>query len=267
MTTTATAPRANARTTSNSFWWADLSSTDDAAAAAFYGRVFGWSWDESPLGGGMVHRDARLGGHRIAGLDPVMPGSGMPTSWTNFVFVADIESSVATAQQLGATIVMEPMDVMGEGHMAVALDPTGAAFGFWQPGRHTGADAVNQPGTYTWVELATDDLDAARSFYSELFGWHWERQDVPGMEYWMATLDGRGFAGAMPKPAEAAGMPSNWGTYFGVADIEATVEEMQAAGGTVLFGPMQMGPGRGVAALDPQGGYFLAIQMDSWPSD
>jgi uncharacterized protein len=267
MATTVTTPRANARKTTNGFWWADLSSTDDTAAAEFYSRVFGWTWDESPIGEGMVHRDAKLGGHSIAGLDPVMPGSGMPTSWTNFVFVDDIDATVTSAKRLGATVAMEPMDVMGEGHMAVLVDPTGAAFGLWQPGRHTGADAVNQPGTYTWVELATTDTESARRFYGELFGWGWDKADMPDMEYWMATLDGRPFAGLMPKPEEMAQMPSTWATYFGVADAEASAAEVKAAGGEVLYGPMRMGVGVGFGFLDPQGGYAVTIQLDEWPVD
>jgi predicted enzyme related to lactoylglutathione lyase len=163
--------------------------------------------------------------------------------------------------------MMEPMDVMGEGHMAIVQDPTGAAFGLWQPGRHTGADAVDQPGTVTWVELATDDLESARRFYGELFGWGWERQDSGDMEYWLAALDGRAFAGLMPKPTEMAQMPNNWATYLGVTDLEATAAEVRAAGGQVVFGPMRMGPGMGIGIVDPQGGYFVAFRFDEWPAD
>ncbi len=266
MATTATTVRANARKTTNGFWWANLSSTDDAAAARFYTRILGWSYDEMPIGENMVHRNARLDGQLVAGIDPMMPGADQPTAWTNYVFVDDVQESWDRAIELGATGIMEPMDVMGEGHMAVLLDPTGAAFGLWQPGRHTGADAVNQPGTYTWVELATSDLDAARSFYADLFGWSWTRMEGD-FEYWLAELDGRQFAGAYPKLDQMADMPSFWATYFGVADIEATADEITSAGGRVAMGPSQMGPGRGVMAFDPQGGAFLAIQLDEWPAD
>lgn len=260
--------RANALKTTNGFWWTNLSSTDDATAAAFYAELFGWSYDEMPIGEGMVHRNARIDGHLVAGIDPMMPGSEMPSAWTSFVFVEDIGTSVARARELGATIVMEPMDVMGEGHMAVAMDPAGAAFGFWQPGRHTGADAVNQPGAFSWVELATDDLDGARRFYGELFGWEFERQDAPGgMEYWMATLDGRPFAGLMNKPAEMAQMPSSWAVYFGVADVEASRAVVESRGGTIAFGPTRMGPGIGIGVVDPTGGYSVAFQLDEWPAD
>ena len=263
---TATTTRANARKTMNGFWWANLASTDDAAAAEFYGKLFGWQWQEFPIGEGMVHRNATLGGHQIAGVDPVMPSSGMPTAWTNFVYVTDINQTVSNAKSLGATVVMEPMDVMGEGHMAIIVDPTGAALGIWQPGRHTGADAVNQPGTYTWVELATTDVEAAKRFYGELFGWGFERQ--PGeFEYWVASNEGQPMGGIMDKPEEMADWPSNWVTYFGVADAEQAAADVKAAGGKVVFGPMKMGPGAGVGVVDPQGGYFVAFQLDEWPAD
>jgi len=266
MTTKTTLPHANARKTPNEFLWADLSSTDDAAADKFYSRVFGWAWQEMPLGETMVHRDAQLGGHLIAGLDPVMPGSGQPTAWTNFVAVTDIDKTVAAVKHLGGSVAMPPMDVMGAGHMAVLMDPAGAAFGLWQPGTHTGADAVNQPGTSTWFELATDDVAGARKFYSELFGWEWDRIEGSDMEYWTAKLNGApAFAGLMAKPAEMGEMPNFWAAYFGVADVDAAAGEIQAAGGTVVAGPMRMGPGKGVCVLDPQGGYFVAYQMDEWP--
>ena len=266
MAQTVTTPRPNARRTTNGFWWADLSSTDDAAAAEFYSRIFGWSYDEMPIGEEMVHRNARLGDLLVAGIDPVVPGSGQPTAWTNFVFVEDVDAAVARAEELGGTIVTAPVDVMGEGHMAVLSDTTGATFGLWQPGRHTGADAVNQPGTCTWVELATTDLPEARDFYAKLFGWTWTRMEGD-FDYWLAELDDRSFAGAYAKLEQMADMPSHWATYFGVADVDATTEAVESGGGTVLVGPAQMGPGRGVAATDPQGGYFVALQMDEWPAD
>lgn len=267
MTTMTTDVRANARKTTNGFWWADLSSTDDAAAAEFYSEVFGWSWNEMPIGENMVHRNAHINGLLTAGLDPVMPGSGQPTAWTNFVFITDINATCESAKALGATIIAEPMDVFGEGHMAVLADPNGAFVGLWQPGRHTGADAVDQPNTYTWVELATDDIAGARKFYGELFGWTWERMDTGNLEYWIVMNDGVGIAGVMEKPAEMKSMPNLWTSYFGVADLDVTLEAVRSAGGTVAFEPMQMGPGMGAGVVDPQGGYFVAYKWDEWPEN
>jgi predicted enzyme related to lactoylglutathione lyase len=54
--------------------------------------------------------------------------------------------------------------------MAIFADPNGAVFGVWQAGVHQGAEVVNEPGSFTWSELLTRDVDKAKRFYGEAFG-------------------------------------------------------------------------------------------------
>ena len=266
----ATKPASNSLRTMNGFWWTDLQTADAAAAAEFYGRVLGWSYEEVPLGPtpAEVYRTAHIGGAKLAGMGEFqsdMPEAARQPRWNNYVYVPDVDAVVASAARLGATVAMEAIEVLDQGRMAVIVDPAGAALNLWQPRAHTGADEVNQPSTYSWVELVTSDVDGSKRFYGELLGWGWELQDVAGVDYWMATLDGRRFAGLMHKPVEMGDAPSMWLTYFGVADLDATLAEMRAAGGRVVTKPMQMGPGLGAGIVDPQGAYVLVIQMDEWP--
>jgi predicted enzyme related to lactoylglutathione lyase len=160
---------------------------------------------------------------------------------------------------------MPAMDVMDQGRMAIVVDPTGAAFGVWQPKQHTGADAVNQPAALTWVEVYSSDPEKTRSFYADLFGWTSELMEGSD-NYWLWKRDGESFAGLMTKPEEMAKMPDCWVTYFGVADVDATAAEVKAAGGTVIWGPMQTGPGRSIGVVDPTGANLSLIQMDEWPA-
>lgn len=101
----------------------------------------------------------------------------------------------------------------------------------------------------TWNELRARDLDGARGFYSEVFGW--TGQTVEGMEgYTVWTLGGTGpEAGvggmldmaATDIPAEA---PPHWDVTFAVEDTDATVARAQELGGAVTFGPMDIAVGR-----------------------
>ncbi|MCW2920823.1 MAG: Glyoxalase/bleomycin resistance protein/dioxygenase [Thermoleophilia bacterium] len=274
MAITATKLRANARKTTNGFWWADYMAKDIKGALDFYTRVLGWDTrEESDPDGNVIYNTALVNDLKVAGLGQMMEqqlSSGMPSMWTNYVTVEDAAATCATAKQLGGTVMMEPMEVNGEGTMAIILDPNGAAFGIWQNGRHTGADAVNQPGAYTWVELASSNVEAALEFYGNLFGWTWEKQDFPQaveVNYHMFRLDGEAMAGIMSKPVDMAQAPDMWSTWWGVADIQATKAEVEAAGGTVVFGPMTTGPGEGMGVMDPQGGFVSFIQMSEWPTD
>jgi predicted enzyme related to lactoylglutathione lyase len=110
------------------------------------------------------------------------------------------------------------------------------------------------PGTPSWVDLGTPDIEAAVAFYGGLFGW-----DVPESEnaeqtggYRQAMLRGKPVAGMMPLMQE--GQPPAWSSYVSVEDADATVAKVKAAGGTVFAEPMDvMELGRMAIFADPTG--------------
>jgi predicted enzyme related to lactoylglutathione lyase len=127
--------------------WVELSGTPDVdAAEAFYRDLLGWEIPEQPnsaeLGG---YRRAQLGGRDVAGVSPKMQDD-QPTVWATYVSVEDAEATLAKVRDAGGGILVEPMDVMGMGTMAVFTDPTGAVCGIWQPGTFVGAELVNEDG-------------------------------------------------------------------------------------------------------------------------
>ena len=48
--------------------WVDLPTSDQAAAKAFYAGLFGWTYDDQPMGEGQVYSMAMLGGHQVAAI-------------------------------------------------------------------------------------------------------------------------------------------------------------------------------------------------------
>jgi predicted enzyme related to lactoylglutathione lyase len=114
-----------------------------------------------------------------------------------------------------------------------------------------------RPGTPSWVEFSSPDLDASIEFYGGLFGW-----DVPEPEnaeqtggYRLAMKGGRPASGMMPQMQE--GQPSAWTTYVSVEDAEETAAAVTDAGGTVLAEPMEvMDLGTMAVFADPTGAIF-----------
>ena len=51
--------------------------------------------------------------------------------WMTYLATADADATAAKIKGGGGQLVMEPMDVMDAGRMAVAVDPAGAVFGVW----------------------------------------------------------------------------------------------------------------------------------------
>jgi predicted enzyme related to lactoylglutathione lyase len=110
------------------------------------------------------------------------------------------------------------------------------------------------PGTFSWAELATTDADAAKAFYSKLFGWDYDEDEVPGGggTYAMAKVEGR-YVGAV---FQADG-PARWNSYITVGDVGETVEKAREAGATIHADPFDVGEsGRMAVIQDPTGGVF-----------
>ncbi len=117
------------------------------------------------------------------------------------------------------------------------------------------------PGTPSWVDLSSPDLDASAAFYGGLFGWDCIEAGDPAETggYRMFQLRGATVAGLGPLQ-ENAGPPA-WSTYVSVADADATAKAITDAGGTVMVPPMDvMEAGRMLVAADPTGAVFSAWQ-------
>ena len=112
-------------------------------------------------------------------------------------------------------------------------------------------------GTPNWVDLQTSNQDAAKAFYSGLFGWTYDDQPMPdGPVYSMAMLGGHTVAAIAPQPPEmiAAGAPPMWNTYLAVDSVDDAVAKAEAAGGKVAMAPFDiMDAGRMAFVMDPSG--------------
>jgi predicted enzyme related to lactoylglutathione lyase len=241
--------------------WVDLGSPDVDASIAFYGGLFGWTASDPgpPEAGG--YRFFMQDGKMVAGVGPLM-NEGQPPAWLNYVTVTDADASASVARDAGATVWVGPMDVLDVGRMAIISDPTGAALGLWQPRRHKGAELVNEPVSLAWNELNTRDTDAAKPFYAALFGWQAETAQMGDVEYTTWQLDGKPVGGMLAMGEEfPAQVPAHWLAYFAVQDTDATVERIKAAGGDVMYGPVDIPAGRFAVAGDPHRAVFGVIQM------
>lgn len=252
--------------------WADVAVSDMTAGAAFYKGLFGWetqvgeSEDDFPYS--MFTKDGRT----VAGMGELGPdqiAAGQPPVWSSYVIVDNADETFARALELGATPIMEPMDVLDAGRLCFISDPVGAAIGFWQSGTHDGAEVFNEPDTMSWNELASRDVDAAVSFYIDLLGWTAEAMNVDGFAYTMLKVGGRANGGAYDLTGIAPDeVPAHWLTWFVVEDCEAAAKSAADLGGTIQRAPSETGIGVSAVVSDPFGATFGIIearQVDGQP--
>ena len=120
------------------------------------------------------------------------------------------------------------------------------------------------PGTPSYIDLATSDLDAAKSFYTAMFGWDTEDSPLPqGGVYTSFSKNSRTVAGGYTMNPQMAnmGVPPHWATYVTVANADAAAEAITAAGGSLITQPFDvMTAGRMAVATDPRGATFSVWQ-------
>ena len=119
-----------------------------------------------------------------------------------------------------------------------------------------------RPGTFNWVDLATSDAEAAKQFYTKLFGWSFV--DMPAGEagiYTMLYLEGKEVAGLyqLAEAQQSQGIPPHWMSYVSVVSANETANKARSLGGQVVMEPMEvMESGRMGLIQDPTGA-MLAI--------
>ena len=245
--------------------WVDLMTPSRESATAFYGALFGWTFEEvSDPDGNVVYTMCFSGGKNVCGLgelSPEMQASGMPAAWTTYVATADVDETSAKVETAGGTVMMPATQVFEAGRMAMYLDPTGAAIAAWEAGEHIGAELVNEPYGFGWNELNTRDTQRAVEFYEAVFGW--KGRGVAGpMNYTEWLLGDQSVGGMMPMPEMVpAEVPAHWITYFMVEDADATVAKLGELGGAVLNPAMDIEVGRFAVVADPAGAVFCVMKL------
>ena len=107
----------------------------------------------------------------------------------------------------------------------------------------------------------TSDLEKAKGFYGELFGWKFEEMPMPSGSYTMIKAGERFVGGMMAKPPNMAEIPSHWVTYISVSDVDAAVAGATKLGGKAVFGPETMpGVGRMATVVDPNGAVLAVMR-------
>jgi predicted enzyme related to lactoylglutathione lyase len=251
-----------------SFCWAELATTDQKAAVAFYKNLFGWEVNDQPMGPDGTYSMFQLRGREVGAACSMRPEerqSGAPPHWNSYVSVTNADDAAKKAESLGGKVVMKPFDVMDAGRMAVLQDPTGAFFQVWQAGSSIGTRVQREPGALTWTELATNDTKKAEQFYTQLFGWKSKVGGEGVNEYTEFSVDGMPGAGMMDSKLYGPNNqgPPNWMPYFQVSDADATANKAKELGGQAIVPPTDIpNVGRFSVLQDPQGAVFAVIRMN-----
>ncbi len=246
--------------------WYELLTTDRQGAIDFYTDVVGWktqAWEGDYTM--WVAEQGPVGG--VSMLPESAKKMGAPPHWQANVEVADVDRTLALANERGGRTIVAPMDVPTIGRLAVLADPQGATIAVIAPASAMPAHDTTQPGELSWHELVTTDHEAAYAFYNALFGWErLDEFDMGAMGKYL--LWGRGatqLGGMMTLPKgmktpDGRLVPPSWMYYVTTPDLDAALERAKKRNAVVLNGPMEVPGGQRIVQLmDPQGAAFALV--------
>jgi predicted enzyme related to lactoylglutathione lyase len=241
----------------------ESTSRDSQGAKAFYGGIFDWSFDDSPLLGGTPYSRAMVGTRSVCGFYQVEVPSPF---WLSYIAVDDADAAAKRAAQLNGKIVKDTTDA-GPGRFAIIEDPTGGTFAVWQPTQSLGSWLYGENNALCWNELVTSDVEKARAFYTGLFGWKAESMQMGNGPYTLFKSGVTQVGGMTVLSKQMKGTPTHWSVYFQVPKADETLARAQKNGASVLM-PMTTTEGVGKWALlrDVQGAAFGVLQPMRKPS-
>jgi len=234
--------------------WVDTDQQDVAAAQDFYGRLFGWTFENVlPEDAEEKYLIATLDGHDVAAIASARTGDEI--AWNTYVAVADADATAAAVGAAGGTVTSGPVDAGPGGRQAGCADPRGAHFKLWQPRRRLGAQLVNVAGAWNFSNLQTADPQAAEVFYGPLFNWEFDVAGGAAMirrpgygDHLAATIDPgikerHATPGTPPGFSDAIGwtgqlsdeqQPEHWQVVFAVANRDESAALAEKLGATVV---------------------------------
>jgi len=235
--------------------WAELFTEDADAAAQFYGKVFGWTFQAFPAQRGPGYRLAFSGGEPVGGVlerehaHEKAPGS----RWLGMISVVDVKAAARYAVNRGGKVVVPPRSLPGRGEVALLADPEGAAFGVIRSSSGDPADYLAADRQWVWVELWATDPKAMAQFYSGLAGYEIAPVERPdGSVGYLLAAGGYTRCGIIPSPVPA--VAPAWLPYLRVEDVNAAATQAEQAGARVVVPPdARIRDGRVALIVDPTG--------------
>ncbi|EDX83018.1 glyoxalase family protein [Synechococcus sp. PCC 7335] len=238
--------------------WHDLLTQDVTKARNFYADLLGWKYQIEHASnsvwkpGEASYPLILANGEAHGGF--VDPGRNVLSCWVAYVMVQDVDAVTAKAKSLGLTIVREPFDTPGVGRSSVIQDLQGAVICPTFPTHTFPAPS----GTFLWDELITDDVESAKLFYCDLFGWRFHDIDLTQTGHYtvLQSMGNADAVGATNQSFGAVGF-AVWIPYLVTDNIDAAITNAMALGASVCEESTDMPSGERKAILaDPTGAVF-----------
>ncbi len=248
------------------FIWADLFTSDPAAAQAFYMGLFGWEAtkiERTTPAGPHSYLILTNGGEPVAGIarGPSRMSAANHARWVGYVSVPDVAKALATATETGGRVLFPAKDLPKRGTQAVMVDPEGAELGVLHSTSGDPGEYASEPGDFVWAQHFARDPATAGRFGAAIAGWEVfpdTRTDRPNV----FVLASGGYSRASVAPLPTSQARPGWLFFVRVADVKAAAAKAISLGGRVVVAPSDTPTEYWRAVIaDPTGAVIGLVQL------
>ncbi len=245
----------------NRFCWHGCTSTNVEVSKAFYSKVIGWEVQTTPMGDSEA-TFFRVGADKIfAHLSPPEM-DGVPSHWSSFLRVDNVDASTTSAVKNGGHEIMPPMDIP-PGRFSVISTPSGASMVLFHEADPTDSHHhETAPGLVHWVELHSKDIDTDIAWLKKTFGFDISEMQMPNGPYYILKNGDQPRGGVMASQSDDA--PAMWLVWINVSNVDETLASAESNNGKVLSPIFEVpGVGRMAVMQDPTGGVLGVITPEA----
>jgi len=232
--------------------WHDLITPNLAQSQAFYSSVFGWQFQAVNDSYTLASLDGKL----IAGMAE-LDNKQNASHWLSLISSKDIAAVSEKTIKAGGKVLVSSTEIKGRGTIAVLEDPQGAVFSLINT-VNGDPEAQQTDNGWIWQEVWSDNPEQSKAFYQSLGNYSAQSKPLNNGNYSYLALNGTPAIGFVKKPDAEIG--NTWVNYIKVADVDATLLKVTAAGGIVLMAPNDKVRSGSVAIIRDPAGAGIVIQ-------
>ena len=245
----------------------ELGTHDAGRLGKFYTGLFGWRIEkQSSMEYSVVYTNSKLG---INGGIVQIDESTSPFL-TFYVVVKDLQETLATAENLGATIASPPTPIPAVGTFAQITDPEGFLIGVIEPPPDWDEQAASQARegeqgnpVIHW-EISAANAERLHDFYTSLFEWRIDT-DTPNNYPMVQTGGIEGIDGGIVQVG--IDDPRILTVYVAVDDVRATIDKARRLGAKSAGPPITV-PGIGsFAHISDPDGHTIGVMQETEVED
>ena len=219
------------------FVWADLFTTDPAAATKFYCALLGWTATTIDLQG-KAYTVFRNGPHPVAGLAPRPPSNTpRPSRWVGYIAVPDIKAALAAVEKVCGQVRAPARDFPDRGAQAIIADCEGSTVGLLQSTTGDPPEGEPEHGDWNWFQLFVHNPQGVAAFYRDIIHYAVKPDLRTGRKNdFILSSEEHARAGVAPLPDRDDSKPG-WIGIIRVRNLAATLLGVEQLGGKVLLAP------------------------------